>query len=99
MFPRLWDLGQDAGDELEGVDALGPRAVAVMALWLREVEDLIAIWLEHQSDQAHGRTDHVADQRLERLGVACEQTHLIVDGEAECLQDKSNSSRRKLKTL
>ena len=68
--------------ELEGVDAFGPRSVAVMTVWLREVEDLIAIWLEHQPGQAHGWTAHVPDQHLERLGVSCRQAHLVVDGEA-----------------
>ena len=82
MSSRLRDLGQHSGHELEGVDALGSYPSVVMARGFREVEDLVLIGLELQPGQAHRRPDHVAHQRLQRLGVASGQPYLVVDGEA-----------------
>ena len=71
-----------AGHELQGVDPLERRGSAVMARRFREAEDLVLIGLEPKPGQAHRRPHHVAHQRLQGLGVANGQTHLVVDGEA-----------------
>ena len=84
MSPRLWDLGDDARQELESVDFFEPREelarVVVRGFW--SVENVSRSGSPLQSGKAHGGAKHVASDCFESVLVARGDAHGIVDGEA-----------------
>jgi hypothetical protein len=87
MSPWLWDLDDDAGQELESVDFFEPleelSGVVVRGSW--SVENVSRGFGPLQSGKAHGRSKHVASDCFERVVFARGDPHGIVDGEATSL--------------
>ena len=87
MSPWLWDLGDNAGQELESVDffELREELAGVVVRGFGSVENVSGGFGPLQSGKAHGGSKHVASDFFERGLFARGDPNGIVDGEATSL--------------
>ena len=87
MSPRLWDLRDDACQELERVDCFEPREklARVVVRGFGSVENMSSGFGPLQTGKAHGGSKHVASDFFESVLFARGDPHGIVDGEATSL--------------
>ena len=84
MTPRLGDLSEDAGQELEGVDFFEPweKLTGVVMRGFGSVENMRRAWAPLQSGQTHRGAKHVASDVFEGFALACGDTNGVIEVEA-----------------
>jgi len=87
MSPRLWDLRDDARQELESIDffELREELARVAVRGFGSVENMSRGFSPLQSGKTHGGSKHVASDFFESVLFARGDPHGIVDGEATSL--------------